>query len=179
MEKVVQIEHAQHLVSLALGESLTPVASLAGDVCNREEEEALLLFYGQASGVQQLHSSPEPSRYIKASPLLHLAQDRTYTSPLAWWKENESVYPRLAILAKRYLAIMASSAPVERVFSTSGWLVSKRRCSMKDELSLCSHSCLLTNNTSLSRNKTTLPYTLCTKQKNSIFYEPRIAWREE
>ena len=53
-------------------------------------------------------------------------------NPLLWWKEHESRLPRLATLARTYLAIQASSAPVERVFSASGWIVSKRRCSMTD-----------------------------------------------
>ena len=52
--------------------------------------------------------------------------------PLLWWKQNQARLPRLASLARVHLAIMASSAPVERVFSASGWIVSKRRCAMTD-----------------------------------------------
>ena len=39
------------------------------------------------------------------------------TDPLLWWKQNEHQFPLLSILARRYLAIPASSAASERVFS--------------------------------------------------------------
>ena len=42
------------------------------------------------------------------------------SDPLSFWKDNESTYPNLAELAKKYLAIPASSAPVERLFSIGG-----------------------------------------------------------
>jgi hypothetical protein len=41
-------------------------------------------------------------------------------NPLEWWKFNEKLYPHLAQLAKEYLAIPASSATVERLFSRAG-----------------------------------------------------------
>jgi hypothetical protein len=50
---------------------------------------------------------------------------------LKWWKANESVYPRHARLARRYLAIPASSAPCERLFSTGGRVLEKRRATLK------------------------------------------------
>lgn len=41
--------------------------------------------------------------------------------PLQWWAEiGQFIYPRLAILARRYLAIPASSIPCERLFSAAG-----------------------------------------------------------
>lgn len=48
-----------------------------------------------------------------------------------WWKTNESVYPDHAALARRYLAIPATSAPSERVFSVGGRVLEKRRASLK------------------------------------------------
>ncbi len=38
-------------------------------------------------------------------------------SILSWWRSHENVYPTLAALAKTYLALPASPAPSERVFS--------------------------------------------------------------
>lgn len=50
---------------------------------------------------------------------------------LEWWKENESEYPNIALMAKSYLSVPSTSVPSERLFSRAGWLMNKRRCSMK------------------------------------------------
>jgi hypothetical protein len=46
---------------------------------------------------------------------------------LQWWQQHEAEFPALAILAKKYHAIPASSASSERSFSAAGMLVNKRR----------------------------------------------------
>jgi hypothetical protein len=53
----------------------------------------------------------EYERYIA------LDDEHRDTDVLDWWKRHESDFPALAILAKRYLAIPANSAPSERIFS--------------------------------------------------------------
>ena len=55
------------------------------------------------------------------------------SDPLSFWKDNESTYPNLAELAKKYLAIPASSAPVERLFSIGGKIFRPDRCNLSDE----------------------------------------------
>jgi hypothetical protein len=49
---------------------------------------------------------------------------------LQWWKCRESRYPLISQMAKAYLAIFASSADVERLFSTGGLVVSPLRTSL-------------------------------------------------
>jgi hypothetical protein len=66
-------------------------------------------------------------------------------SVLLWWKANCLAYPRLAEVARDYLAIPATGAPVERVFSGGADLVSpKRGCLAADTIraSLCLKSWL-------------------------------------
>ena len=46
---------------------------------------------------------------------------------LDFWRKNEARFPLLALLAKKYLCIPASSVPSERIFSLAGYLVNKRR----------------------------------------------------
>lgn len=53
--------------------------------------------------------------------------------PLQWWKINETNFPRLGGLAKRYLCIPATSTPSERVFSTGGNIVTCHRAALKPE----------------------------------------------
>lgn len=55
-------------------------------------------------------------------------------SLLEWWKKNQCVFPRLSILARKYLGIPASSVPSERVFSLAGNIVNKKRSRMKPAL---------------------------------------------
>ena len=43
------------------------------------------------------------------------------------------VYPQVWELAKVYLAIPATSAPVERLFSSAGGVISSKRCGLDAE----------------------------------------------
>ena len=51
---------------------------------------------------------------------------------LAWWKVNKRHYPYLAAFARLVLAVPATSAPSERMFSVAGLIVNKARASMQD-----------------------------------------------
>ena len=44
-------------------------------------------------------------------------ESTTHLDPMEWWKMHNSQFPTIAILARKYLATPASSAPSERVFS--------------------------------------------------------------
>ncbi|KAB5554101.1 hypothetical protein PHYPO_G00046300 [Pangasianodon hypophthalmus] len=50
--------------------------------------------------------------------------------PLSWWKLNETKYPTMAILAKSFLCIPATSTASEWLFSVAGYIVSKKRASL-------------------------------------------------
>ncbi|KAK6485750.1 zinc finger BED domain-containing protein 1-like [Huso huso] len=50
---------------------------------------------------------------------------------LAWWKVHQISFPLLSKLARKYLCIPATSSPSERVFSTSGNVVTCHRSCLK------------------------------------------------
>ena len=66
----------------------------------------------------------ELCRY-KSEPLLELKG-----KPLEWWKYHEHSYPKLSRMAKRYLGVVASSVPSERLFSTAGNVVTAKRSAL-------------------------------------------------
>ncbi len=68
-----------------------------------------------------------------ATPFHQLPPLPKKVSPLPWYKVHEKTYPKHARLARRYLAIPATSAPCERLFSTGGRVLEKRRASLKPE----------------------------------------------
>ncbi|CAI6377428.1 unnamed protein product [Macrosiphum euphorbiae] len=47
--------------------------------------------------------------------------------PLVWWKANSYKFPVIAKLARKYLCIVATSVPSERLFSQAGQVVSQKR----------------------------------------------------
>lgn len=46
---------------------------------------------------------------------------------LNWWKDHQALFPNLAKMARQYLALPASSAGVERLFSAAGEMHDKKR----------------------------------------------------
>jgi len=64
----------------------------------------------------------EIGRYMK------LKKEDAFTDPLSWWaSEVGSSFPLLKSLARRFLAIPATSVASERVFSTAGNVITKKR----------------------------------------------------
>lgn len=53
--------------------------------------------------------------------------------PILWWRINRDKYPLLAQMAMKYLHIPATSVPSERVFSTAGNILTKKRSSLTAE----------------------------------------------
>jgi hAT family C-terminal dimerisation region len=46
---------------------------------------------------------------------------------LSWWKTHEALFPNVALAAKYFLAIPATSVASERLFSKEGWAITKMR----------------------------------------------------
>ena len=46
---------------------------------------------------------------------------------LDWWKTNKKRFPVLGILAKKYLGVMSTSVPCERLFSDAGNIITAKR----------------------------------------------------
>jgi len=58
-------------------------------------------------------------------------------SALAWWSRNAQAFPKCACLAKKCLAIPATSVQSERLFSATGRLISKMRSRLLPERAEC------------------------------------------
>ena len=52
---------------------------------------------------------------------------------IEWWRQKEFVFPILSKLARKYLCVPASSVPSERIFSTTGNIVNKKRACLSSE----------------------------------------------
>jgi hypothetical protein len=69
----------------------------------------------------------ELQEYLNAPPATH------DTKTIQWWKENAGAYPCLAAMARDYLAIPATSVPVECIFSAGADLVQPKRGALNKE----------------------------------------------
>lgn len=58
---------------------------------------------------------------------LHTAESDLDISPLEWWRQHEVNLPLVAMLAKKYLCVPATSSPSERAFSASGNIVTCKK----------------------------------------------------
>ena len=79
------------------------------------------------------------NRFIKdalagACPLEDENGDGGFSDPLKWWKNNTTKYDMVARLARLYLAIPATSAPSERVWSRAARILTLKRARLKEDL---------------------------------------------
>ena len=87
---------------------------LIGDIANDDDEDA---------EVSEGPSAQELEKF--------LAEKSKANNALFWWSENEKRFPCLSRLAKKYLAIPATSVPSERAFSTAGLTITKQRAALE------------------------------------------------
>lgn len=71
-------------------------------------------------------AAKEVTRYISE-------EEGVDCGPLKWWTSAHSRFPLLSQLAKKYLAVPATSVPSERAFSIAGHIVQERRSCLLPE----------------------------------------------
>ena len=82
--------------------------------------------------MSKCRSTDELDEYLRARPADGEA------NVLEWWKAQATIYPRPAAMARDYLAIPATGAPVERIFSGGTGLVQAKRGSLsEDSIRVC------------------------------------------
>ncbi len=87
--------------------------------------EALPLIDVVVAEVNAYQAEKSPPMYSRNGP------SGSYNNPLDWWRLHHSKYPNLWKLASIILAIPATSAPSERVFSAAANIVNKKRVRLK------------------------------------------------
>ena len=73
------------------------------------------------------------SFYDELEAYLEGGASSTDNSPLNFWRLNNKIYPTLTKLAIKYFSISPGSSISERVFSTAGNIVTKKRSKLKQE----------------------------------------------
>lgn len=74
----------------------------------------------------------EINTYRAMDPLPHSSEE--YGDPLAWWKLHQTAFPLMARVARRVLNIPATSGSSERVFSSAGNVISKKRTKLSPDI---------------------------------------------
>lgn len=101
-----------------------------------------LLDYLQEENDTNSHQNAVAMPASRVSPATLCRQLAMFTSeqelpktgnPLGWWSQNENRYYVLKDLAKKYLAVPATSAPSERAFSLAGNICNRRRASLSPQ----------------------------------------------
>ena len=98
------------------------------------EEGLVPCAVGVAEGAVEVsameRASAELLLYRREPHLPTKKPDGSFTDPLEWWRLKQSQFPLLSKLAVKYLAIPATSAPSERVFSTAGLTIASERAKL-------------------------------------------------
>lgn len=81
----------------------------------------------------------ELDRYLKEKSLKmeksKIGNKVTFNDPLKWWEQNQHKYPTIAPLAMIFLAITATSAPSERIWSHAALVMNVKRVNLDDDVS--------------------------------------------
>lgn len=99
----------------------TPEASVSSSLSITERLANRQSSRPTASGNWLIKAKQETVTYHDI-PVIGIEED-----PLAWWKVNSLLFPNLALLARKYLSVPATSTPSERLFSASGNIITSKR----------------------------------------------------
>lgn len=130
-------EHAKQLVISSLSNNINVIEATKKDNVkdqeksleqNKENELSVWdtldknIMVIKPKGTSKSKALIEIQRYIDDIEILPRQQN-----PIQWWKENAQYFPHLSNLVKKYLYVLGTSVPCERLFSKAGLLLSDRR----------------------------------------------------
>ena len=135
MKEIFQAKHPvlQHPIDTSNDNSLevTPMSPTTASIqAAMDAEEARLGTTDEASGELMATLRQEMDQYLSKRRLT-MTKD---SNPLSWWKDNHRLFPNLAAIAKQYLAVQASSASSERMFSKANILIDWKRSRMDPQI---------------------------------------------
>ncbi|KAJ8364858.1 hypothetical protein SKAU_G00136890 [Synaphobranchus kaupii] len=133
-----RVEVKSHLIQLLRDGMADQSAATDIDVDNNNGEEPGKKKTRLERDYEELFGPHYASKKVKSTntcpeevhEYLQMTRIPTMSNPLGWWARNEKQFPRLAKLAKSYLAIPATSTPSERVFSLAGNTITRQRSSL-------------------------------------------------
>ena len=99
----------------------------------KEEYKLLKLIDDVINPSTETLSNLSATERAKAETSRYVAESTVQEDPLVFWKTNSERYPSLSALARKYLAIPATSVPSERAFSCAGHIVNKKRSCLLPE----------------------------------------------
>ena len=76
----------------------------------------------------------EINKYLNLSASYNNNGEFIRSDPLEWYRVHNFEFPNVAILARKYLCISATSAPSERMFSNCGSYVTKKRNQLEPDI---------------------------------------------
>ena len=109
------------------------VSAEAAPPPNKKKRLGSLFKKSRSDGQSPFLTSHERVK-IELNTYLQSTQSDAESDPLQWWPSQERNFPILAALAKKYLFICATSTSSERLFSTSGSIVTPRRSCLKPDM---------------------------------------------
>lgn len=127
-ENSMQDEHEKAKASKRPADAIDPIEEPAAVKKQKLVDRAVARFTKKTEGEESLASEFE--RY------------RNYVDPnintsdfdvRLWWRVNAARFPIAARVARRYLAIPATSAPAERVWSVAGNFIDDHRARLRDD----------------------------------------------
>ncbi len=81
-----------------------------------------------------MNQTHETKESVELDNYLKFAQiDEKIEDPLEWWLSKQTEYPYLFRIVPKYLCLVATSVPSERVFSKAEEIVSKKRSQLSWE----------------------------------------------
>ena len=86
------------------------------------------------TSVSMSMATVEINKYLKISSNFNCNSEFIRSDPLQWYRIHHFEFPNVAMLAKKYLCISATSAPSERMFSNCGSYVTKKRNQLEPDI---------------------------------------------
>ncbi|XP_025204441.1 zinc finger BED domain-containing protein 1-like [Melanaphis sacchari] len=125
-EEIEVRENIRCKVQNLLVETNTSENRVDNEVPIQKKKGALEYLYGDE--VHEVNDVSTQFQCYLAEPQLRYDFD-----PFEWWKSHEKKYPLVAMAAKKFLSIPATSVSSERCFSTAGNVVTPKRNSLAPE----------------------------------------------